>query len=71
MKRNQIERTKYHLSRGWGYMCASTWLQCVAPYGPNHKPGGNGSAKQPGIRWWLEFIRDTYGSYRPSVKKPK
>jgi hypothetical protein len=71
MKRNQIRRTRSHLSRGWGYMCASTWLQCVPPYGPNHKPGGNGSADQPGIRWWLEFIRDTYGSYQPRATKQK
>ncbi|UCG56399.1 MAG: hypothetical protein JSU70_16245 [Phycisphaerales bacterium] len=71
MKRNQIEQTKSNLSRGSGYMCASTWLQCVAPYGPNHKPGGDGSANQPGIRWWLEFIRDTYGPYQPSAEIQK
>jgi hypothetical protein len=29
--------------------------------------GGDGSKDQPGIRWWLEFLRDRYGSYVPSA----
>jgi len=65
MKADQIKQTTAHLSRGEGYMLASTWLQCVSPYGPNHRPGGEGSANDPGIKWWLEFLRDTYGPYRP------
>jgi hypothetical protein len=65
MKAEQIEQTKAHLSRGEGYMLASTWLQCVPPYGPNHTPGGDGTQADPGIRWWLEFLRGTYGPYTP------
>lgn len=65
MKRDQIAATARHLDNGHGYMCASTWLQCVPPYGPNHKPGGDGSKSDPGIRWWLEFLRDKYGPYTP------
>lgn len=69
MKRNQIARTKAHLDNGRGYMLASTWLQCVPPYGPNQTPGGAGSEEDPGIKWWLEFIRDTYGSYKPPAPR--
>jgi hypothetical protein len=63
MKADQIRQTRTHLSKGQGYMLASTWLQCVPPHGPNHRPGGDGAQASPGIRWWLEFLRDTYGSY--------
>ena len=65
MKQNQKALTRKHLDNGLGYMCASTYLQCVAPYGPNNKPGGDGSKNNPGIKWWLEFLRDTYGPYIP------
>lgn len=57
--------TAEHLDNGHGYMCASTWLQCPPPSGPNNRPGADGSKESPGIRWWLEFIRDKYGSYIP------
>ncbi len=40
MKAEQIARTDEHLKNGYGYMLASTWLQCVAPYGPTMRPGG-------------------------------
>ena len=63
MKANQKTDTQEHLSKGQGYMLASTWLQCVAPYGPNQHPGGDGTAGSPGIRWWLEFLRAEYGPY--------
>ena len=63
MKADQIARTREHLDRGMGYMCASTWLQCVAPHGPNLRPGGMGGKDDPGIRWWLEFVRKRYGAY--------
>ncbi|MHC4743576.1 MAG: DUF5060 domain-containing protein, partial [Planctomycetota bacterium] len=65
MKLDQITATAEHLDNGHGYMCASTWLQCVPPYGPNQKPGGDGSKTDPGIKWWLEFLRDKYGPYTP------
>lgn len=63
MKASQIEDTKNHFENGWGYMCASTWLQCVAPYGPNADPGGEGSKADPGIHWWLEALKEIRGEY--------
>jgi hypothetical protein len=39
----------------------------VPPLGPNHRPGGTGQATDPGIRWWLEFLRETYGPYLPGM----
>jgi gamma-glutamyltranspeptidase/glutathione hydrolase len=65
MKAIQKAATTEHFRNGWGYMCASTWLQCVAPYGPNNAPGGDGSEKSPGVKWWLEYIRETCGPYVP------
>lgn len=65
MKANQIQLTKDHFNAGFGYMLASTWLQCVAPHGPNANPGGDGSAENPGIRWWLEAIKEMVGPYIP------
>jgi len=65
MKANQIEITKNHIKKGWGYMCASTWLQCVPPYGPNADPGGDGTKENPGIRWWLEALKEMRGEYNP------
>ena len=57
--------TAKHLDNGHGYMCASTWLQCPPPSGPNNRPGGDGTKEAPGIRWWLEFVLDKYGPYVP------
>jgi hypothetical protein len=71
MKANQIKKTDEHLQNGMGYMLASTWLQCVPPYGPNNKPGGYGTKDDPGIRWWLEYIRDRYGPYEPPPLRRK
>jgi hypothetical protein len=65
MKANQKADTQAHLGKGQGYMLASTWLQCVAPHGPNQHPGGDGTPGNPGIRWWLEFLRAEYGPYAP------
>lgn len=58
MKQRQIIMTKECLDKGWGYMMASTWLQCVPPHGPNAYPGGDGSEENPGIRWWLEAVKE-------------
>ena len=69
MKANQKAITAEYFRNGWGYMCASTWLQCAPPYGPNNSPGDDGSKKSPGIGWWLEYIRKTYGPYVPSITK--
>ncbi len=63
MKDQQKAKTIEHLNNGNGYMMSSTWLQCVAPYGPNPRPGGDGSEDDPGIKWWLEFVKETYGPY--------
>lgn len=69
MKANQKADTVAYLSKGQGYMLASTWLQCVAPHGPNHRPGGDGTPGSPGIRWWLELLRAEYGPYVPPPKR--
>lgn len=65
MKQAQIAATFRHLDAGEGYFMASTWLQAVPPEGPNHRPGGYGAEEDPGIRWWLEAVRDQTGSYTP------
>ena len=39
MKAEQIKQTKAHLSRGQGYMLASTWLQCVCALWPESHAG--------------------------------
>jgi hypothetical protein len=64
MKANQIQRTDWHFAKGYGYMLASTWLQAAEPFGPNHAPGGNGTPGNPGILWWMEYIRHKFGVYR-------
>jgi len=56
-KQEQFERTDKHLKNGMGYIFASTWLQCIPP---NSDPGGDGSHCDPGILWWLEYIKDNY-----------
>lgn len=66
MKENQLKITREYFAKGWGYMCASTWLQCVPPYGPNAGPGGNGTVESPGIRWWLEALKEMRGAYVPA-----
>lgn len=63
MKANQIAVTRQHLDNGQGYLLASTWLQAAPPQGPNQRPGGLGSAGDPGVRWWLQWLRETYGAY--------
>ncbi|MBN1640791.1 MAG: hypothetical protein JXA09_06125 [Anaerolineae bacterium] len=63
MMDSQIARTRAHLDQGRGHMLASTWLQAPPPVGPNHRPGGSGSAADPGIAWWLAYLRETYGPY--------
>jgi len=69
MKARQKAITAEHFHNGWGYMCASTWLQCAPPYGPNNSPGGDGSKESPGIKWWLEYIREAFGPYVPPPPK--
>ena len=64
MKDIQLERTFDHFKKGQGYFFASTWLQARPPLGPNFDPGGLGTKNDPGMRWWLEAIREAYGSYQ-------
>jgi hypothetical protein len=61
MKARQKATTTEHIERANGYVLASTWLQAPPPLGPNMKPGGDGSAENPGIKWWLEYLRDRHG----------
>ena len=61
MKERQKAVTTEHIERANGYFLASTWLQAPPPLGPNMNPGGDGSAGQPGIRWWLEYLRERHG----------
>ena len=63
MKESQRRATRDHLGSGKGYMLASTWLQAPVPQGPNQRPGGIGTRRDPGIRWWLEFLRQECGEY--------
>ena len=56
-KQKQIKATDEHLKNGMGYIFASTWLQNVQP---NHNPGGDGTCGDPGIKWWLEHVKENY-----------
>lgn len=59
-KRTQLRDTRESMEKYNGYMMASTWLQSSPPNGPNFTPGGDGSPGQPGIRWWLDFMKASY-----------
>ena len=56
-KAEQIKNTDELLRKGHGYMFASTWLQNVPP---NHHPGGEGTHSDPGIKWWLDHIKENH-----------
>lgn len=62
MKQRQMAATTEHIERANGYMFASTWLQAAPPLGPRMNPGGDGTVEAPGIKWWLEFLRERHGS---------
>ena len=61
MKKRQEAATTQLIDGANGYILASTWLQAAPPLGPNMNPGGDGTRESPGIKWWLEFIRDRQG----------
>ncbi|WP_236974567.1 hypothetical protein [Membranihabitans maritimus] len=61
-KAQQLRLTKEHLDNGYGYIFASTWLQNIPI---NHNPGGHGTHCDPGIKWWLNYIKENYGAYSP------
>jgi hypothetical protein len=56
-KRIQIHDTREIMGKYNGYVMASTWLQSTPP---NYAPGGDGSPGNPGIRWWLDFMKASY-----------
>ena len=56
-KEKQLKETRELLDEGHGYLFASTWLQNVPP---NYNVGGDGSPCNPGIKWWLDFIKENY-----------
>ena len=60
MKAKMLKYTDKFLKNGQGFMFASTWLQCPPPSGPNHVPGGIGTADDPGILWWLKHAKALY-----------
>jgi len=57
MRADQCRLAEEYFERGHGYYLASTWLQAGRPQGPNQRPGGMGTADDPGVRWWLEWLR--------------
>jgi len=63
MRAAQIRVAAEHFDAGHGYLLASTWLQAPPPQGPRHHPGGEGTPRDPGIRWWLRWLRASYGPY--------
>ena len=65
MKQDQFRQTDRDVSRHNGHMLASTWLQCVPPHGPNADPGGDGTERSPGVRWWLQYVKAKYGPWVP------
>ncbi|MBD3244115.1 MAG: hypothetical protein GF331_26220 [Chitinivibrionales bacterium] len=64
VKQAQIVAAAQHYDRGEGYLFASTWLQAPPPQGPNTDPGGDGSTAQPGVRWWLQWLKERFGAYQ-------
>jgi len=61
MKERQIAAATRLIDGANGYILASTWLQAAPPLGPNMDPGGDGTPGNPGIKWWLEYLRDRHG----------
>ena len=80
MKEDQIRQTIEDIEKFNGHMLASTWLQCPPSEGvdgPFMKPGGRSEIEEvnedidelhpdAGILWWLEFVKETYGEWRPT-----
>ena len=61
MKARQEAATTEFIDGANGYFFASTWLQAPPPLGPNMSPGGDGTLENPGIKWWLEYLRKRHG----------
>lgn len=83
MKAGQRDLTNQAIDNHNGYVLASTWLQCAPTEGvdgPFHRPGGRSNMpdvdhdmdvlhRDAGILWWLEFIKETRGPWRPLLGK--
>jgi hypothetical protein len=54
---------------GQGWMLSSMWLQAAPPLGPNAGFGGNGMG-MPGVAWWADWLKTTYGAYVPPAPLP-
>lgn len=61
MKERQKAATTEHIDGANGYLFASTWLQAPPLLGPNMNPGGDGTRENPGIKWWLDHLRERHG----------
>ncbi len=61
MKARQEAATTELITGANGYFFASTWLQAPPPLGPNMTPGGDGTPANPGIQWWLDYLRTHHG----------
>lgn len=59
MKEALKQRATWGIENEGGYVLASTWLQ--APDAPHDNPGGQGTKDDPGVRWWLEYIKERHG----------
>jgi hypothetical protein len=70
MMESQKKATTMNIERSNGYMFASTWLQAPPPLGPNMDPGGDGTVSNPGIKWWLEYLRQHHGPGRSTSHGP-
>lgn len=56
-KEQQLRETKKLLDKGHGYLFSSTWLQNIPP---RYDLGGEGTSADPGIKWWLEYVKENY-----------
>lgn len=56
-KQQQLNETTLLLDQGHGYLFSSTWLQNVPPA---YNAGGEGTPCDPGIKWWLDFVKEKY-----------
>ena len=79
MKADDCRRTDENVNKYNGHMLASTWLQCAPSEGiagPFAAPGGHSQIddvdsnidvlhRDAGILWWLEHVRNLYGSWIP------